>query len=86
VIVPWDSKGTQLCELLRESPEVSRGLLRRLQRYTVQIPQLTWDREIGRSLDLVHDRFAIIACPELHYSEEIGLLVGEEQMEGALIA
>lgn len=74
VIVPWGETGRALCVELRESRyQPSRQLLRRLQRYTVQVPKRQWENHINRTIELVHDRHPVLADPELHYSSQIGL-------------
>ena len=37
VIIPWQDEGARLCARLRAMPQPSREVLRKLQRYTVQI-------------------------------------------------
>jgi CRISPR-associated endonuclease/helicase Cas3 len=74
VIVPWGAEGERLCEELRrfrESP--GRERLRALQRYTVQIPRRIWDQQVGRTIDLVGDRYPVLINPQSHYSESVGL-------------
>jgi CRISPR-associated endonuclease/helicase Cas3 len=81
VIVPWGRGGGALCEQLRfGGPLPDRDLLRHLQRFTVQIPERVWDRHLGRSIELIHDRFPLLMSPEIHYSERIGLTLDDGQM------
>lgn len=74
VIVPWREEGKRVCESLRWGGELpSRRLLRSLQRYTVSVPRRLWEREVGRSFAMVHDRYPVLFSPQLHYSETYGL-------------
>lgn len=74
VIVPWGRKGRTLCACLRDSRYTpDRQLLRRLQRYTVQVPRTNWENHIGRAIEVVHDRHPVLADPGLHYSPKTGL-------------
>ncbi len=73
VIIPWQEKGKSLCEQLRRGPELPRRvLLRSLQRYSVQIPEWVWKQQ-QVNIELVHDRYSVLVCPEVHYSDKIGL-------------
>lgn len=85
VIVPWCESGAALVRELRarwQAPD--RQLHRRLQRYTVSIPRRTWEKHAGAALELLGDRYAVIFSPELHYSEELGVIL-DEPSEDALI-
>ena len=73
VLIPWGEQGAKLCSDLRYVDMPSRDLLRRLQRYAVQIPTHVWEQHVGRELELLHERFAVLVSPELHYSEATGL-------------
>lgn len=78
VIIPWDDEARALCKDLRSpwgSPD--RGLLRRLQAYTVQVPTRVWRDHVGRSLELVRERYAVLISPEMQYSEHLGLRLDE---------
>ena len=86
VIVPWEKAGKALCQELRVSPPVpDRTLLRQLQRYTVQVPVTLWNTHVGRSIDLVHDRYPVLASPELHYSERTGLDLDRSLVESLVV-
>jgi CRISPR-associated endonuclease/helicase Cas3 len=81
VIIPWHEEGRQLCERLRGPwlmPRVS--LLRALQRYTVQVPSRTWQAEIGRSIQMVHEQFALLISTELNYDERVGLVLDRREL------
>ena len=74
VVVSWGDRGRALCDQLRNPYQApNRMLLRALQRFTVQIPRRVWNREVGRGLELVHERFAILISPEMHYDPQVGL-------------
>ena len=86
VIVPWEEAGKALCQELRFSHAVpDRTLLRKLQRYTVQVPVSLWNTHVGQSIDLVHDRYPVLASPKLHYSERTGLDLDRNLVESLVI-
>lgn len=80
VIIPWGSEGEHLCQELRRSDVFpNRSLLRKLQRYTVQVPVRTWEMARSRGLvNLVHERFALLESPEMNYSEKYGLSLEDD--------
>lgn len=73
VIVPWDEKARRLCERIRAAEDVGFGILRPLQRYTVQIRRRTWEEHVGRTIELVHGQFPILSSVEMNYSPTLGL-------------
>jgi CRISPR-associated endonuclease/helicase Cas3 len=73
VIIPWAEEGRKLCEQLRSIPMPPARLLRRLQRYTVQIPERIWNEHIGRQIELVHDQYPVLISRDMHYSDAFGL-------------
>jgi len=74
VIIPWGTKGEVLVEKLKFMGGLaSGGEARRLQRFTVQIPERIWWEQAGKSIELIGDRFPVLNSPELFYSDEIGL-------------
>lgn len=83
VIIPWGD-GFKLCEQLRSIPVPSRKILRKLQRYTIQIPERTWRECMDKSIiecrlrDGKDNGFAILVSPELHYSEKIGFCLDND--------
>ncbi len=80
VIIPWREKGRSLCEKLRAGGELPGSLLlRELQRYTVQIPRHLWERH-QNLIDIVHERYAVLISPEIHYSELSGLKLDEDSI------
>ncbi len=79
VIIPWRDQGRSLCEQLRESSAVpGRVLLRKLQRYTVNVPKRIWDAHIDRDIERVHERYPVLSNLESHYCERTGLSLGED--------
>lgn len=82
VIVPWGERGTSLCQQLMACQALpSRRLLRGLQRYTVQVPRRTFHQQLGRAVELVHDRFAVVTSLDLYYDDDLGLTLDREQFE-----
>jgi CRISPR-associated endonuclease/helicase Cas3 len=81
VLVPWRERGRRLCERLRRREgRPDPQLLRSLQRYAVDVPERDWKRHIDSGfIELVEDRYAILASPELHYSDTLGLTFGEDE-------
>ncbi len=74
VYVPWESEGLQLCQRLRHAEGLpSRGLLQKLQRYQVGISEREFHQHLGREIELVKNRFAILIEPGINYSRELGL-------------
>jgi CRISPR-associated endonuclease/helicase Cas3 len=74
VIVPWGEEGEALCDALRNRwPHPDVGLLRRLQRYMVQLPDSLWRRHRESAFEIVHDHYPVLAFPHLHYSDWTGL-------------
>jgi CRISPR-associated endonuclease/helicase Cas3 len=73
VIIPWGEEGQALCDQLRVIPMPPAKLLRRLQRYTVQIPARTWSEHINRQIELIHDQYPVLISPDMHYSQAFGL-------------
>lgn len=74
IIIPWGEEGEQLCAELRTSrfgPSVH--LLRRLQRFTVQVPEQVWHAGLARAVELVHDQYAVLAFLDQYYSNRTGL-------------
>lgn len=72
VIIPWGKEGRALRDELMARPP-DRLLLRRLQRFSVQLRRRVWEQHVGKTFDLVHDRFGVLIAPQLHYSDRIGL-------------
>lgn len=74
VIIPWGNTGRHLCEELRANYGLlDRRLLRRLQRYTIQIPQRIWNANIERTIENVHNRYPVLISTETSYDQATGL-------------
>ena len=79
MIVPWRERGAALVAELRDAWGMpDRSVLRALQRYTVQVPSRLYQRHLGSSIELVHDRYPVLTSPELFYDERLGLLLDRE--------
>ena len=61
-------------------------LLRQLQRYSVQIPERQWYAEVGRTLELLFDKYAVLTSLEPYYSADTGLSLDDEGMLETLMA
>ena len=86
VIIPWGPTGRERCARLRHSPELPSGhWLRLLQRYTVQVPWRLWEKHVPGAIELVHNRFPVLASPELHYSEQTGLDLDRDVVESLVV-
>ena len=83
VIVPWGDRGQELCEELRNRPDpVGSKLLRRLQRYTVQVPFRAWETAVNRrAIEMVHARYPVLVSTETHYGKRTGLSLGDTEMQ-----
>jgi CRISPR-associated endonuclease/helicase Cas3 len=82
VIIPWGAEGERYCEELRRSWEgPSARLLRKLQRFTVQVRHRDWDEHGDKAFELVHDQYPVLSFPEAHYSHEYGLTLGNDLSE-----
>ncbi len=86
VIVPWKSEGERLCESLRATgPLPPRDVLQRLQRFSVQVPLRTWEKHLGRGIELVHDRYPVLTSTEVHYVDSTGLNLDDPPIRSLVI-
>lgn len=86
IIIPWGAKGQALREELEQAwGGPSWALRRRLQRYVVQVPQRAWDQARGTAFTMVHDQYAVLEEPRLHYSEHTGLVLTGDHTEALII-
>jgi len=86
IIVPWGSEGEALGRHLREAwGGPSWTLRRRLQRYVVQVPQRAWEAARGTAFTMVHDQYAVLVEPRLHYSDHTGLVLTGDHTEALVI-
>lgn len=82
IIIPWGSEGAKLCDELRNAwPGPGIDLMRKLQRFTVQIPLRTWHELGDRVCETVHDQYHILGLPEVHYSRITGLTLENDPAE-----
>lgn len=74
ILIPYDDLARRLvAELRNESIPLHRGLLRSLQRYTVQMRPHHFHANRAQFESLRDDQFHALICPETHYSEQFGL-------------
>ncbi|MEE9394130.1 MAG: CRISPR-associated helicase Cas3' [Planctomycetota bacterium] len=86
IIIPWRHRGRELCEALRAEYGTPRqSTLRELQRYSVQIPEHQYQRNVGLNIELIQDRYPILTSPELHYDEELGILLDDETPKASFV-
>ena len=86
IIVPWGPDGHALREELEQAwGGPSWALRRRLQRYVVQVPQRAWDQARGAAFTMVHDQYAVLVEPRLHYSDHTGLVLTGDHTEALII-
>lgn len=78
LIIPYDEQARDAIQLLRNPGiPLHRALLRRLQRYTVQIPPRLRDENM-RSIESLRDgEFHALISTDLHYSPDFGLIFDE---------
>lgn len=74
VIIPWGDRGRELVAKLRRSysPVDQTQLVRRLQRYVVQIPPSMARAHLGRGLVMLHERFLVLD-DDAAYDAQLGL-------------
>lgn len=73
VVIPYDDRATALLDPLYRGAPVTAGLLRKLQRYTVQIPERVARAHLGTKLTRVADQLTVLTDKRLGYSDELGL-------------
>lgn len=72
VIVGWGERGQKIVEHLTNDRAIDRDFVRRLQRYTVNVPISTYQKLMDVDVTMVKERFAVLtnkAC----YDERLGL-------------
>lgn len=78
VIIPFnDIAKKAIVELRSENIPLHRALLRRLQRYTVQISKRLLDQNIRSFESLREGRFHALVSLDLHYSPDFGICLDE---------
>lgn len=85
VVVPYDARAEQLLAPLHRGAPITGGLLRQLQRYTVQIPQRTLIAHLGTKLVRLADQIVVLPNLQTGYSEALGLILADEG-DGAFFA
>ncbi len=89
VIVPYGDTGHDLVEALRAAyaPSERMKLLRKLQRYAVSIPKPVFAKAVadGR-IHKVHDSVAVLVSPELAYSSDFGVALGDRDGAAVLLS
>ena len=78
VIVANSEASRKLVDRLRGSEAAGnpppRDVVRKLQRYTVSTAERHWRTALAQGdLELLYERFAVLAAPQLHYHPELGL-------------
>jgi CRISPR-associated endonuclease/helicase Cas3 len=74
IIIPWSNEGEALVEEMRTAwSGPSRTLLRKLQRYTIQIPERVWISEQRSAFEVLHEQYPVLALPRARYSPRFGL-------------
>lgn len=84
VIVPWRDEGKALVDQLRFANPPPVVLLRKLQRFVVQVPRRAYLRALGFAIELIHDRFAVLISPELHYDQRVGIQLEHEELDSEM--
>lgn len=87
VIVARNDEQRRLVERLRGAESAGhpapRDIIRRLQRCTVTIGERAWRTALARGdLELLYQRYAVLAAPQLHYDEELGLQLDADPLYG----
>jgi len=85
VVIGWDEPGRSLIEKLTLLNDIGaypdRKLIRRLQRHTVTVSERLWKQALQAGhIEILCDRFAVLATPELHYDPELGLQLEAEPL------
>lgn len=73
VVIPYDDRITALLAPLYRGAPLTSGLLRQLQRYTVQIPERVARRHIGTKLVRLADQLTVLPDIRHNYSDDLGL-------------
>jgi CRISPR-associated endonuclease/helicase Cas3 len=82
VIVPWDDQAKKALEVLRKAESPPGWVLRKLQQYTVAVPEKTWQEmlKVG-AIESVNphfgDRFVALENLELYDKKCTGLSLGD---------
>lgn len=75
VLIPY-GEGENLLRQLREAPCMDFSLLRKLQRYTVNVRRNVFLQHLGIEIELIHDLCPALIRAEGHYDAKTGLSFG----------
>jgi hypothetical protein len=80
IVIPYNDEARKVIdeELRNDSIPLHRKLLRKLQRYTVQIYSAPFFKNQHQFETLRDGQFHVLICPETHYSELYGLILTDE--------
>lgn len=74
IVVPWSSKGTQICDAILKSDRLDRSMCRKAEPYTVSVSQHTYVTLIAAgACELMHERIAVLTN-EYAYDENVGIV------------
>lgn len=73
IFVPYDAKAARLLESLRRDGP-SRGILRRLQRYTVSVYEQIYRQMVGSDVEELPGGYAVLINPD-GYDQQLGLRI-----------
>lgn len=79
VVIAYDDTARALLDPLYRGAPVTGGLLRKLQRYTVQIPERTARAHLGTKLVRVGDQLTVLTDKRLGYSDDLGLTLEDNE-------
>lgn len=72
VIIPY-GEGAEIVKRLREIPYMDFALLRKLQRYTVNVRRKVFNEHLGIEIELIHETCPALIRTEGNYNEDTGL-------------
>lgn len=73
VVIPYDDRAAALLAPLHRGAPLTAGLLRQLQRYTVQIPERVARAHLGTKLVRLADQLTVLPDVRHNYSDDLGL-------------
>ncbi len=77
VLVPY-GEGEELLRQLREAPAMDFSLLRKLQRFTVNVRKKVFQQHLGTEIELIHGICPALVSTEKCYDKKTGLLFENE--------
>jgi CRISPR-associated endonuclease/helicase Cas3 len=72
VLVPWGDEGRALVALVCDRFAPDWRLKRRLQRYTVSVPEWIYQKLLASDIQVMHECFPVLINPSA-YDEKLGL-------------